>query len=186
MEQIPQKGRLLISEPFMGDPYFKRTVVLLCEHDKKTGSFGLVLNRQLDLYLADALPEIADFNAPLYYGGPVEPETLHFLHSYGDLFDDSVEVGKGIYWGGDFEKLKSYMNTRQISPSNIRFYMGYSGWNGTQLTDEMKDSSWIVAPSQAQYIFAQNADQLWRQVLRDMGDDHYRIMSHFPEYPSLN
>lgn len=186
MQLQPQKGRLLISEPFLLDPNFKRSVILLCEHNED-GSFGLVLNKKLDLTLSEVVPDLDFFDASLYYGGPVEPKsTLHYLHNYGDMIDGSVQLSEGIYWGGDFEQVIRYFNTGQIEPTFIRFFLGYSGWETKQLDDEMDDKSWIVAPAQAKYIFDNESPELWREVLRDLNDDNYRVMSHFPESPSLN
>ena len=182
----PKTGRLLLAEPFMNCPEFDRTVVLLCEHDEEKGTFGLVINRKLKETLSDIIPEVEDFHAPLYYGGPVGENTLYFLHDYPELINGSIKIQEGIYMGGDFEQIKTLINTRQIDPRFIRFYVGYSGWDGGQLKDEMSTNSWMVIPSQSKYIFSTQSDNLWREVLRDTNDDHFRIISHFPESPSLN
>ena len=180
------KGQLLISEPFLSDKDFKRSVVLLCEHSKANGSFGLVINRQLDLKLYNFIPDLQGFESCLYYGGPVEQETLHYLHTYGELLEGSIKVTDGIYRGGDFDQLKTYINTHIISPQNIRFYIGYSGWESDQLDNELQEKSWIQTPAAPKYIFSKDPQKLWRTALRDIGTDDYRIMSHLPEYPSLN
>ena len=168
----------------MWDPNFKRTVILLCEHNEE-GSFGLVVNRQMDYKIGDAIPDLDFVDAPLFYGGPVEPETLHFLHRYGDIIDNCVKVSEDLYWGGNFEQIKTYFNTRQINPAHIRFYIGYSGWEASQLAGEIKQNSWMVAQSKANYIFAEQSEQLWRSVLQDMGGE-FRVISHFPENPQYN
>lgn len=180
----PASGKLLLAEPFMWDDNFKRTVILLCTHNED-GSFGLVLNRQLEYKLSDALPECDAFDAPLYYGGPVEPNTLHYIHSYGNMLAGSVKLNKGLYLGGDFEQLKSMINLGQIENNRIRFYVGYSGWDPKQLQEEMESNSWIVANSQPAYIFSDEPTEIWRKVLTDMGGD-YKVMANFPENPSLN
>src|SRR6218665_3318782 len=98
------KNKILIAEPFLGDPNFERSVVLLCEHNAE-GSFGFVLNQESSLRLADVVEGVyADF--PLYIGGPVEQNTLHFIHRLGDMVDNTVEIGNGIYWSGDFESFR--------------------------------------------------------------------------------
>lgn len=185
MSSKPAKGKLLIAEPFMADENFKRTVILLCAHNKKEGSFGFVLNKEIPHHLGDAIPEFDSFNAKLYYGGPVEPNTLHYLHSYGELLPNSVKLTEDLYWGGDFDILYSLINTKQIDNDKIRFFVGYSGWDAGQLEDEMKTNSWIVADCMAEYIFTDKPDVVWRKVLSDMGGD-YKIMSNFPENPLLN
>lgn len=184
MENKPTNGKLLIAEPFMWDSNFKRTVILLCAHNE-SGSFGLVLNRPLEYKLGDAVPECDQFEVPLYYGGPVEQNTLHYLHSYGKMLENSVKLAKGLYWGGDFEQLKSMINLGQIEKKRIRFFVGYSGWDVGQLEEEMESKSWIVADCLAPYIFSDDPNDIWRKVLTDMGGE-YKVMANFPENPSLN
>lgn len=180
----PASGKLLIAEPFMDDDNFKRAVVLLCAHNED-GSFGLVLNRPSEHRLADAVPECESFDAPLYFGGPVEPNTLHYIHNYGDLLKDSVKIADGLYWGGSFEQLQTLINTRQIDPQQIRFFIGYSGWDPNQLTEEMKTNSWIVANCLPEYVFSNNPNKIWHQVLTDMGGN-FKVIANMPENPSLN
>ncbi len=182
--QEPAKGKLLISEPFMEDPNFKRTVILLCEHNEE-GAFGLVLNRKSEYSIGDAIEDLKWFDVPLYYGGPVQPDTLHYLHNKGTLIEGSVELAEGLYWGGNFESVVKFMNTGLITTDDIRFYVGYSGWDTEQLVEEMKGNSWFVADNKADYIFTEEEDKIWRTVLRDMGGD-FRIISNFPIDPTLN
>ena len=75
----PESGRFLISEPFLADPNFKRTVILLTEHGEE-GSVGFVLNRPTKLTINNVLEDFPDFDAPLHVGGPVQQDTLHFIH----------------------------------------------------------------------------------------------------------
>ena len=182
----PKTGSFLLAEPFMNSPEFDRTVVLLCEHNNEKGTFGLVINRRLEGTLGSVLPDMESFDAPLYYGGPVGENTLYFLHDYPELIEGSTKIVDGIYMGGDFEQIKTYINTRQIDPRFIRFYVGYSGWEAGQLSDEMATNSWIVVPGESRYVFSADSKDLWREVLRGTNDDHFRIISHFPESPSLN
>lgn len=185
MSNKPEKGKLLIAEPFMPDENFKRTVILLCAHNKKEGSFGFVINKEISHKLKDAIPELEALDAKLYYGGPVEPNTLHYVHSYGDLLPNSVKLGEDLYWGGDFDVLYSLINTKQIDSNKIKFFIGYSGWDSGQLEDEMSTNSWIVANCLPEYIFMDQPDTVWRKVLSDMGGE-YKVMSNYPENPMLN
>ena len=98
----PAPGILLIADPFLKDPNFLRTVVFLCEH-KEEGSFGFVLNRKYENTLDELIPGLEDLKLPVFYGGPVQMDTIHFLHQYPDEIPGSEEVIKGVYWGGDFE-----------------------------------------------------------------------------------
>ena len=180
----PRKGSLLLAEPFMDDPNFRRGVVMLCEHDE-TSTFGLMLNRPIDAVLGNVLPELAHFEAQLYYGGPCRTETMHYLHRYGKLIDDCVNLGNGVFWGGHFEQIKSYILSGDIIPEGIRFFIGFAGWDGQQLNEELKEHSWFVTESAADYVFADDSNELWRDILRDMGGE-YREIANYPENPSLN
>ena len=181
----PKSGSILISEPFLKDSNFSRTVILLCEHNKD-GTFGLVMNRKIEEYrLPDIMPELEALDAPLYYGGPVQPNTLHFLHTRPDLFDDCMLVTDNIYWGGKFEELTYYISTKQIANDEIRFFIGYSGWGVEQLEAEIKENTWMVHDGKQVALFEDDTEKLWRSVLRDMGGK-YKVISNFPIDPSLN
>jgi putative transcriptional regulator len=123
----PIQGSLLISEPFLLDSYFKRAVVLLSEHDEK-GTLGFILNKPTDVMLNDAVEDFPDFNVPLYFGGPVDTDTLFYVHTIGQKLEGAKEILPGLWWGGDYEQLKFLVDTKQIEKENIRFYAGYAGW----------------------------------------------------------
>ena len=180
----PAPGMLLIAEPFLKDPNFKRTVVLLCEH-QDAGSFGFVLNRHYEQTLEDLLPDLAGMNHPVFYGGPVQEDTLHFLHQYPALIPGSFEVADGIYWGGDFEQAVECLRDQKIEPDKIRFFIGYSGWTGGQLEEELKEKSWLLTPAETKLVFHRKMEEIWKDSLRTMGGE-YEMMINFPVDPSLN
>lgn len=180
-------GDLLIAEPFMKDPNFIRTVVLLCEHHNE-GSFGLILNRPIDVSLFEVLPtqeDHNDFDIPLYYGGPCEQNTLHFIHTMNDL-PEAAKVSDGLYWGGDFEDLKKRIRSGEIIEDEIRFFIGYSGWSSNQLNEEIERNDWILDKVRnTDNLFEDDPDMLWKKVLKSKGGD-YKMMSNFPIDPRLN
>ncbi|MCY7409158.1 MAG: YqgE/AlgH family protein [Chitinophagales bacterium] len=180
----PASGRLLIAEPFMGDPYFKGAVVMLCEH-KPEGTFGLILNKPSEMKVNDVVENFPSVDNFIYYGGPVQPNTLHYLHRRSDLIPESSDLGNGIFWGGDFEKLIFMLDTKQISEDEIKFFYGYSGWEEGQLENEISTTSWFIGNSSQQYLFQEDPKTLWRTVLKDMGD-RFRVIANFPENPNLN
>lgn len=171
-----------MAEPFMKDPNFKRTVVLLCEHNDQ-GSFGLVMNRKLDMKLDHVLPEFPVENIDLFYGGPVSPDTLHFIHAYGDLIEGSIQLMEDVWWGGNFEQVKLMFEAKTLDASKFRFFVGYSGWSAEQLDGEMQINSWIVARAFKDVFMPE--DELWAQVLRQMGGE-YKLVAGYPEDPQLN
>lgn len=177
-------GRLLVSEPFMQDSYFKRSVVLLTEHNDK-GSFGLILNKPIPMYLSEAIENAPVFDSKLALGGPVQKETLHYLHTKGDLIPNSTLVVDGVYWGGDFEVIKNLIATDILTPENIRLFVGYSGWAEGQLDNEMEGKSWIIARATKEVLFSTKPEKLWSSVLERMGTP-YDYLKNLPEDPRLN
>ncbi|GAA4433500.1 YqgE/AlgH family protein [Ravibacter arvi] len=184
MKESTKKGVFLIAEPFLSDPNFERSVIFLCEHSEN-GSLGFVVNHETNLFLGDVLEENIYEDIPLFLGGPVEKNTLHFLHCRPDLIPESIEVANGIFWGGDFETVKTQLNAFQLKPEEIRFFVGYSGWSGGQLSDEMQQKTWIVTPADREFLFATHPRNFWREVLKRMGGE-YRSIAHYPIDPNLN
>ena len=182
--QNPEKGKLLISEPFLLDPNFKRTIILLSEHNEE-GSIGFILNKPTDLKLNMVLEDFPEFDATVYFGGPVQINTLQFIHRAGDIIEGSMEIHDGLYWGGSFEILKLLIETKQVEPEDFRFFIGYSGWGEGQLTNEMKTNSWLVSSATNDNIFSNEPDKLWGDVLKSMGRK-FAILASFPENPSVN
>lgn len=178
-------GTLLIAEPFLKDPAFMRSVVLLCRHTTEEGSFGFVLNKRLDKNLDDLIPDLLFGDIPVFVGGPVQMDTLHYIHQYPQYFDDAQEISKDIYWGGDFEILKSLINSNQIEVNKIKFFLGYSGWGVDQLDDEMKEKSWLTVAATPEIVFNQTIEDIWKLSLFELGGQ-YKMMANFPTDPQLN
>jgi putative transcriptional regulator len=182
---LPESGRLLISEPFMMDPNFKRSVILLTEYGS-AGAMGFVLNHLSEYMLGDLLPDLPYSEMPVYSGGPVGEDTLHFIHRCPDKIEDGIEIVKGIYWGGNFETVKSLVSNYQLTDSEIRFFTGYSGWTPGQLDDEIAEDTWIVTDKfTPEVIFSHDDQNIWRQVIISLGT-RYAHIANFPENPELN
>lgn len=180
----PNKGKLLIAEPsILNDTSFKRSIVLLTEHSK-ISTVGFILNRPLKYVLNDLIPEI-DCNFTIYQGGPVEQDNLYFIHRIPHLLKDSIEVANGIYWGGNFEELKQLLNKKIIEPTDIRFFLGYSGWGENQLEDELETQSWFVSENDFANIFAVNEETIWRNKLLQKGGE-YKIWANAPSDIKMN
>ena len=180
----PEKGILLIANPFLKDPNFSRTVIFLCENVKE-GTFGFVLNKQFSKNLDELIPDLEMPAFPVFLGGPVQPDSLHFLHQYPDLISGGVEVFDGVYWGGNFESLQIHLKNNEISTDKIRFFIGYSGWTEGQLDMEMEEESWITAKATRKLIFETSATETWKESLNFLGGD-YKMMVNFPIDPQLN
>ncbi len=180
----PKKGRLLIAEPFLGDPYFKRGVVLLTEHNKD-GAFGFILNKPLELSINETMANFPEFDAQIYMGGPVQADSLFYIHTQGKFIEGSLEIGNGLYWSGNFNQLKQLVQDQQIFPHEIKFFIGYSGWDFDQLAQEIEEDSWIISDLNTKKVNDLNDADLWQNTLQKMGKKH-SLLSNFPKDPSLN
>ncbi|MEO6404871.1 MAG: YqgE/AlgH family protein [Ferruginibacter sp.] len=181
----PGTGTLLIAEPFLKDPNFIRTVVLICRHEDAEGTFGFVVNKLFHQTLDQLIPELAGYPLPIFTGGPVQMDTLHYLHQYPDLLPESQEIADGIYWGGNFETLKSLIAANEIDTEKIKFFLGYSGWEKGQLDNEMDVKSWLTTGSNEKLIFQTPMEEIWKECLRTLGGK-FEMMINFPIDPQLN
>lgn len=181
----PKKGDLLISEPFLPDPNFERTVVLLCENNQD-GTIGFILNKPSMVNLGDVFEDLARFDKTVLVGGPVQQDSMHFLHRGQVHLEGSTEITTGIYWGGNFEQMKILIQNNNIKTQDVLYFLGYSGWAPGQLDQELMEKSWIVSPqATVSQVFEQDPELLWREVLKNMGGK-YRMFSNYPTDPRLN
>ncbi|MFM8806548.1 MAG: YqgE/AlgH family protein [Sphingomonadales bacterium] len=177
-------GTLLVAEPFLKDPDFLRTVVLLCEHSSD-GSIGFVLNRSYRQQLSDLVPELRAKKWPLFNGGPVQTDSLHFIHQYPRLIPGSREITKGIWWGGDFSTVIDLLKEDALEPARLRFFLGYSGWEVGQLNEELQQNTWLTTEAKTSLVFHKKPQEIWNETIKSMGDD-YAMMVNFPIDPQLN
>jgi putative transcriptional regulator len=180
----PKKGSLLLSEPFLNDDYFRRAVILLCEHNDE-GSFGFILNNYVNIKLNELIEGVDDFDANISLGGPVSTNNLYYIHTLGDDIPGSTPLVKGVYIGGEFEVLKSLIKSKAITSNQIKFFLGYSGWSANQLDKEMKEESWIVTKSNLKIVMGKRDKDLWKKILNKMGGK-FSVISNYPINPSLN
>jgi putative transcriptional regulator len=177
-------GKVLLSEPFMLDPNFKRAAVILCEHSDD-GSIGFILNKRLDMQVDQLIADFPEFSVPVFFGGPVQTDTIHYLHNVGDLLEESRQVSDGVWWGGNFEKLKFLISSQLITAGNIRFFVGYSGWSEHQLLEEMEIGSWVLADMHPNYLFKSKPEHLWQQIMSNKGDA-FSIIATLPDAVTWN
>ncbi|MBQ0116283.1 MAG: YqgE/AlgH family protein [Flavobacterium sp.] len=180
----PKQGNLLIAKPAtLGDEMFSRTVVLLADHSSK-GSIGFILNKPLQFTIQDLIPEIHS-ELLIYNGGPVEQDSLYYIHNVPHIIKDSIEIANGVYWGGDFQTTKKLINEGVIQKENIRFFLGYSGWGIQQLEEELTEGAWLITEEElAKGIISKETTSLWKEKILEQGDLAY--WSNAPEHPSYN
>ena len=181
----PKKGDLLFAEPsVIGDLSFNRAVVLLTSHCKD-GSIGFILNKPLSFTIKDLIPEI-ETEFKVYNGGPVEQDNLYFIHKKPDLIPNSIEITNGIYWGGNFDTVVSLIREDKLNNQDIKFFLGYSGWDFQQLEDELETKSWIISENvYKSQIIKQGYEFLWKEKMIDLGGD-YSVWCNAPENPTYN
>ena len=178
------RGTLLLAEPFLADGHFDRSVILVCEHNEN-GTIGFILNRRTEYHLPDVLDDVTEQELDLYIGGPVQQNTLHYLHRVGPVLENAMEVNDHIYWGGNFDQLRMNLKVQTLAPEDIRFFLGYSGWSAGQLDQEVAEETWIVVNDFVIDFFDYDPQELWQLILKHLGG-HYRELANYPKDPRLN
>lgn len=179
------KGSLLIASPDIDTGLYFRSVILLCEHTPN-GSFGLIINKPLEMQLPEDLVNLNDQanpNVQLRTGGPIQPNQMMLLHSSETLADQALKICDGVYLGGDMQFLQQAIDN--MNGPALRLTFGYTGWNGGQLEREFLGGNWFLAPGSARYVFEVDPDKLWQTILRELGGK-YATYSMIPEDLSLN
>jgi putative transcriptional regulator len=181
--QKPKKGIILISEPALQDYYFRQSVVLLAEHSAE-GTFGVIINKPIEMRLPEIFEDLQEFDFPVYLGGPVKTDSIFFIHTLGNV-EGSMKIMHGLYWGGDLQRIRSFILKGLITENQIRFFVGYAGWHPKQLDREIKENSWVLSQTTAEEVISQNPENLWSNYLKHMGQD-YAIWSNYPSDPGMN
>lgn len=170
------RGQLLIAAPSLFD-YFRRTVVLVIEHTAD-GAMGVVLNRESETRVADAVPQLADLAAAedlIRIGGPVSPESVVALGEFGDLSEAGTQVV------GQLGTLDPEAANESLG--RLRVYAGYAGWGAGQLDGELDQDAWLVAPAEQDDPFSD--EDMWSRALERRGGA-YRLLATMPPDPSQN
>ena len=181
---LPSRGKILISEPFLRDATFGRSVVLLIDHTEE-GSMGLIINKQLPIFVNDIIKEFKYIeDIPLYKGGPIATDTLFYLHTLADI-SGAIPISKGLFLNGDFEEIKRYILQGNQIDRYIRFFLGYSGWESEQLSTELRENTWIISKEENTYLMNEDIKGMWKEALGKLGSK-YETWSRFPQVPTFN
>lgn len=181
----PKAGGILLSEPFMMDQNFQRSVVLICERNEE-GTIGLILNQLSTLLLSDVMEDFDGVEFKTYLGGPVGQESLQFIHTCPDKLNSGIELRDGLYWGGNFEALKLLVKEGQIDDKEVKFFIGYSGWAVGQLEEELKQNTWMVGNTyHNDLLFSNDEEELWKEAVISLGP-RYAHIAQFPQNPMWN
>jgi putative transcriptional regulator len=180
-----QKGTFLIATPDIDAGFFFRGVILVCEHNPN-GSFGLLINKALDLELPEEIINVNQLANPhigIRAGGPVQTNQMMLLHTSDKIEQQTLKVCDGVYLGGDLQFLQEAI--MDSSGPFIHLCFGYGGWGAGQLEREFLDGHWFLFPANSRFIFETPPEKLWQTLLREMGGK-YATLSMIPEDLSLN
>ena len=182
---LPEKGKILISEPFLQDAYFQRSVVLLVEHNTQ-GSMGFVVNKKMDLWVNDFFEGLDNIpKIPIYIGGPVSSDRLFFIHSLGSIIPNSIQIDDNLYFDGNFESLKEYILSGKPVNEKVKFFLGYSGWIENQLHGEINQNSWLVSRPANLNLMLAEGETFWKHSVELIGGS-YMTWINYPKDPTLN
>lgn len=189
MESMPysqiQKGTLLIATPDIETGIFFRSVILICEHNPN-GSFGLVINKSLNLELPEEIVNIhnlANEHVGVRAGGPVQTNQMMLLHTSDKIAAQTLKICEGVFLGGDLQFLQEAI-TDESGPE-IFLCFGYAGWGAGQLEREFLDGSWFLNQASQRNVFHIQPEKIWQTMLREMGGK-YATLSMIPEDLSVN
>lgn len=187
IKRAPFCGALLVSQPFLDESYFNHSVAVIVEYSPQEGTLGMVLNNLTGYRMPDILPQIVRNDStesiPVFLGGPVANDRLFYIHTLGpDIIADCDEFAPGIYAGGNFQDILSYVNSGYPTEGRIRFIIGYSGWSGGQLEKELEENSWAVTDMAMtpEMLLSGSDDSYWHKTVATMGE-HYRTWKYFPQ-----
>jgi putative transcriptional regulator len=179
-----QSNSFLIADPFLKDKSFVRSVVYLCLHNQE-GSFGFIINKKADYFLEDLMADFDSLSIPVYAGGPVGTDTIHFLHQLPHLIPDSQKMNDNLFWGGDFDCVKELITAKKIDLSKIKFFIGYSGWSAGQLANEIEEKSWLTSYADNDIIFNSADENIWKKSIKLLGPEFIELIN-YPIDPELN
>lgn len=178
-------GHLLVANPsIIGDMSFNRSVILMVDQSN-SGTIGFIVNKPLEYTIYDLIPDI-EANHTIYFGGPVEQDNLYFVHNVPDLIPESIPIANGLFWGGDFQQTKILLNEGKLSHDQIRFFLGYTGWDAEQLENEISNDSWnLVKNDFNERILAVETKTIWKNKMIAFGGE-FSLFANAPENPVLN
>lgn len=179
------KGSFLIASPDIDTGVYFRSVIIICEHSP-TGSFGLIINKSLDVELPEELINVKEFvnpNVQIRAGGPIQPNQMMLLHASDQIPDQTLKLCEGVYLGGDLQFLQEAV--ANVNGPALRLCFGYCGWGAGQLEREFLSGGWFLHAASAKHIFQTPPEKVWQTILREMGGK-YATLSMIPEDLSLN
>jgi putative transcriptional regulator len=174
-------GSVLLAQPFWQEQDYKRSVILILDHDK-WGSTGIILNKLSNLNVQDILSD-SNLYHPVYYGGPHKTDMITYVHNYNTL-PETKKIGNGLYFGGEPESLISMIQQGKLNGGVIRFCAGHVEWGPGELESETSEGQWWVSDIKADELFNMPYERLWSYKLLSSGH-LYGVLDECPD-PNLN
>lgn len=182
---IINKGDTLIGKPsILGDITFNKAVILIADFNEE-GVVGFMMNKPLNEDLQNLIPNVQkDFK--VFDGGPVERDKLFFIHSVPDIISGGIKITDEMYWGGQHEDVIKLINQNILDDTQIKFFLGYSGWSSEQLQDEIKDEVWILKDDMSyRELISCSSSSFWNKTIKSLGGE-YLIWANAPDNPNYN
>ena len=172
------KHYLLISTPGLNDSIFRKSIILLCDHDKN-GAMGLILNKPIisEKNKSSIFKVIFDnmkINSKIYFGGPVNLQNCFVLHDNSYLSKDTIKISNDIALTSNDKIIEDIKNN--IGPENYKVNMGCAGWDKGQLEEEIKNGDWLLKPLSENFIFNISDKDMWEFSTIDLGFDSQDYM----------
>src|SRR6266568_8489639 len=191
MEAESLGGRLLVATPLLGDPNFRRTVILIVEDEPEEGTLGVVLNRPTEVQVGQVLEswtELVTGPTVVFKGGPVSPNSaLALALAQGEeepLGWRSLD-GSSLMSRIGLVDLEAPPELLAGGITSLRVFAGYAGWGPGQLQAEIEEGAWYVIPAEPADAFAAEPERLWQMVLRRAGGT-LALLATYPDDPMLN
>ena len=180
-----KKGQILVSNyTLVNDTEFNKTLILIVESNNE-GVVGFVFNKESEYRLSESDEKLRGIDLKIYKGGPVMIDSLHFIHRFNKFLTNSSKVTNEIYWGTEFEKAIELIKNGKLKKNDVKFFLGYSGWDKNQLKAEIEDGSWHILKKINVNDVIEDKFNLWKLKLEELGE-YFKIWSNSPENPNLN
>lgn len=158
-----QAGSIIISTDLLSGTEFEKVAIVITEHNEK-GTIGYVFNQLFPRNFNELEEFKHSIPVPLYAGGPVQTDMLYFMHCRPDLIPDGEQVANNVYMGGDFKKAVQLLNNGQLPFADVRFYIGYCGWDANELEAEIKEGSWQLTNASVDLVFSTSTESVWDKL----------------------
>ena len=178
-----KKGAILLARPSLSLDIFNRSIVIIAEHSNE-GSLGFIINKPSRLPIHIFLSQI-NSNQIVFEGGPVQKEQIFYLHHRPDLITDSLHIQDNMYWSGNFDDLCNAISENIIDESEIKFCLGYCGWEANQLENELSNKEWEILDEENINVLNHWENDLWKNSLKKLGGENL-IWLNTPLDPFMN